>query len=76
MCASSMGLLENLRPKYAAILRRIDIEGESIGEAALNLGLSTNNAKVRIIARETRSGGVDSIRACQACDDDAAAVAT
>lgn len=81
VCACSMGLLDNLRSEYAAIVRRIDIEGESISEAAAHLGLSENNAKVRIhrarkaLRRALLSQcGSDSLRACQDCDcDDAPA---
>lgn len=79
VCACSMGLLDNMRSEYAAIVRRIDIEGESIGEAAAHLGLSENNAKVRIhrARKALRQAllsqcGSDSFRTCQDCDCDAA----
>ncbi|AKU94946.1 DNA-directed RNA polymerase specialized sigma subunit, sigma24-like [Labilithrix luteola] len=79
VCACSMGMLDDVRPEYAAILRRVDIEGESMAEAASHLGLSVGNAKVRLhrarkALREELLArcGSDSVRACQdcSCDDE------
>jgi RNA polymerase sigma factor (sigma-70 family) len=78
-CACSLGLLEDIRPEYAAIVRRIDIEGEPLADAAARLGITVGNAKVRLhrarkVLREEllRRCGTDSSRACQdcSCDDD------
>lgn len=77
VCACSMGMLDSIRPEYAAILRRIDIEGESMSEAATQLGLSVGNTKVRLhrarkaLREELLSRcGSDSVRACQDCSCD------
>lgn len=79
VCACSMGMLDNIRSEYAAILRRIDIEGESMTEAATHLGLSVGNTKVRLhrarkaLREELLSRcGSNSVRACQdcSCDDE------
>ncbi|MCW5832582.1 MAG: sigma-70 family RNA polymerase sigma factor [Labilithrix sp.] len=80
VCACSMGMLDDLRPEYAAILRRIDVDGESTAEAATHLGISVGNAKVRLhrarkALREELLArcGTNSVRACRdcSCDDDA-----
>jgi RNA polymerase sigma-70 factor (ECF subfamily) len=74
VCACSLGMLDDIRPEYAAILKRIDIEGESMAEAATNLGLTVNNTKVRLhrarkALREALLShcGASSARACQDC---------
>lgn len=81
VCACSLGMLDDIRPDYAAILRRVDIEGESMADAAAHLGLSLANTKVRLHrARKALRDellarcGSDSVRACQdcSCDDEVA----
>lgn len=47
-CACSLGQLEHIRPEYAEILRRVDIEEQSLSEAAEALGVTVNNAGVRL----------------------------
>ncbi len=47
-CACSLGVLDELRPEYADVLRRVDIEEASLDEAAASLGITPNNAKVRL----------------------------
>lgn len=78
ICGCSMGVMEKLRPEYATMLRRVDIDEESIENVAASLHISTNNAKVRLhrarkaLRDELLSWcGTDSVRACQdcACDD-------
>jgi RNA polymerase sigma factor (sigma-70 family) len=47
-CACALGLLDGLRPDYADILRRVDLEDESLEQAAAALGITPNNAGVRL----------------------------
>ncbi len=47
-CACSLGLLERVRPEHAAVLRRVDLDEEPIAEVARVLGVTTNNATVRL----------------------------
>ncbi len=77
-CACSLGLLERVRPEYATVLRRIDLDEEPIVEVARSLGVTTNNATVRL--HRARGAlrkllqdacGTDSVKACAdcACDE-------
>lgn len=73
-CECSIRLLDTLTPSYAAILRRVAIEGAEIAEAADELQISTNNAMVRLSrARQAlrerlmEHCGVSSVRACLSC---------
>ena len=47
-CACSLGQLERLRPEYAEILRRVDLDDEPLPAAAAALGITVNNATVRL----------------------------
>lgn len=47
-CACSLGLLGRLRPDYQEMLRRVDIDEEPIVSVAASLGITTNNATVRL----------------------------
>lgn len=77
MCACSLGQLERLRPEYADILRHVDIEEQPLSEAAVALGITPNNAGVRLhrarkALREELQAfcGVESMRACLDCGCD------
>lgn len=48
LCACLDGLLPTLKPDYAEMLRRVDLQGESVGEAGRAAGLTANNAAVRL----------------------------
>ncbi|MGB8332050.1 MAG: sigma-70 family RNA polymerase sigma factor [Polyangiales bacterium] len=48
ICQCVGGLVGTLKPSYAEILRRVDLEGVSIAQVARELGTSANNAGVRI----------------------------
>lgn len=48
VCASSLGLLGEVRPEYAEILQRVDIDEQELAEAAQALGITRNNAAVRL----------------------------
>jgi RNA polymerase sigma-70 factor (ECF subfamily) len=74
VCACSLGVLETLRPEYADILRRVDLDGAPVGQTASQLGIDANNAKVRLhrARKAMRQAlvsfcGTDSLRACLVC---------
>lgn len=48
ICACLNRLLPSLRPNYADLLRRIDLEGESPQQVAAALNISPNNLTVRL----------------------------
>lgn len=77
VCACSLGVLGTLRSEYAEILRRVDVDEESLDDAARAVGITPNNAKVRLHrARKALRGallsfcGTDSARACASCGCD------
>ena len=77
ICACSLGQLEHIRPEYADILRHVDIEEQPLSEAAAALGITPNNASVRLhrarkALREQLQSfcGVSSMRACLNCGCD------
>lgn len=74
VCGCSLGVLDTLHTAYAEILRRVDIDEESLEDAARALATTPNNAKVRLHrARKTLRAALlsycktDSVRACQSC---------
>ena len=48
VCACMRRLLPSLKPEYADILRRVDLEERPLGEVARELGITPNNAGVRL----------------------------
>ena len=48
VCACLDSLLEEMRPAYADLIRRIDLEGEAPAAVARDLKLTTNNLTVRL----------------------------
>lgn len=48
LCKCTVGLLRSLRSDYADILRRVDVEGESLSDVARASGITANNATVRL----------------------------
>ncbi len=48
VCTCMRTLLPNLKPEYAEMLTRIDLEGLSLDQVAASLGITTNNATVRL----------------------------
>jgi len=48
ICACVRDVIPTLKPEYADILRRADLEEGSLAEAAHHLGLTVNNATVRL----------------------------
>jgi RNA polymerase sigma factor (sigma-70 family) len=77
-CACALGLLEALRPEYADIVKRVDLDDQSVDQVAVTLGISANNASVRLHRARARlradlqalcGPGPDPARApCGACD--------
>lgn len=73
-CACALGLLPRLRPEYAEILRRVDLDDERAVDVARDLGISPDNAAVRLhrarkALRDKLAGccKVQSMRACFEC---------
>lgn len=48
VCACVTGLVETLKPAYAAAIRRVDLEGTSVAAFAGEIGITANNAAVRL----------------------------
>jgi RNA polymerase sigma factor (sigma-70 family) len=73
-CGCSLGQLDRLRPEYAELIRRVDLDDEPLAVAAAAIGITTNNATVRLHrARKAlrdllrKACGTDSIRSCLDC---------
>lgn len=73
-CACSLGLLAGLRPEYRAMLEQVDLEDRSLRDVAADLGITTNNATVRLhrarrALRDALAGhcNTTSVRECQDC---------
>ena len=74
LCGCSVALLDSLPPQYAEMLRRIDVDGEALGDVAATLGTTVNNVTVRLHRarkalrdRLRETCGTTSIRRCQDC---------
>ncbi len=66
VCACLGALLAGLRPAYAELIRRVDIEGEPAAAVARELGVTSNNLTVRLHrARQALKAGLE--RACGIC---------
>ena len=79
LCKCGVRLLDKLRPAYAEVVRRVDVDGEDAAVVARALGISIDNLRVRLHrARATLRNdvqgycGVSSHRPCLdcACDGD------
>ncbi|MEM7136033.1 MAG: sigma-70 family RNA polymerase sigma factor [Myxococcota bacterium] len=73
-CDCSIFQARNIHPNYAEVLSLVDIQGVTIAEAAEALGISANNASVRLhrarkALRESmlEHCGVTSLRDCADC---------
>lgn len=68
VCACVGEIARTLKPEYADALRQIDVEGVAVKDYAAQLGISSNNAGVRVFrAREALRKQV--ARACGTCAD-------
>lgn len=75
VCECLHTLLPTLKPEYAEILRRADLEEEPLAAVASSLGITLNNATVRLHrARQAlkrqleRSCGTCAVHGCLDCD--------
>ena len=66
LCRCVDALVDNLEPSYAEIIRRVDLEGEPLRSYADRIGISANNAGVRI-HRARKALGRQLARACGTC---------
>jgi RNA polymerase sigma factor (sigma-70 family) len=48
VCACVMSLMETLKPEYAAAIKRVDLEGAPVVDFAREVGITANNAAVRL----------------------------
>lgn len=68
VCKCVAELASTLKPEYAEALRRIEVDGISVKEYAMQLGISSSNAGVRVFrAREALRKQV--VRSCGTCAD-------
>jgi RNA polymerase sigma factor (sigma-70 family) len=68
VCQCVARMAETLKPEYAEVVRRIDVEGMSVKDFAEAIGISAGNAAVRAFrAREALRNQV--IRSCGTCAD-------
>lgn len=66
VCRCVSGLLGTLKPEYGSLLERVELEEQSVVDAARDLGITANNAAVRLHrARQALRRRV--IQACGAC---------
>lgn len=66
VCQCVARLADNLKPEYADALRRIEVEGVSVKDYAVEAGITSNNAAVRVFrAREALKKQV--VRSCGTC---------
>jgi len=48
VCACVLRLVDTLKPEYAAAIRRVDLEGATVVDFGREIGISANNAGVRL----------------------------
>lgn len=66
VCECVSALLPSLRPDHADVLRRVELDGDSVAEAARKLGITAGNAAVRV--HRARAALAQRLRAvCGAC---------
>jgi RNA polymerase sigma factor (sigma-70 family) len=66
LCRCIGKLATSLKPEYAAVIRRVDVDGISVGDFAEEAGITANNASVRLHrAREALRRSVAS--SCGTC---------
>ncbi len=66
VCRCVARLSDTLKPEYAAALRRVELDGVSVRDYASEVGITPNNAAVRLFrARETLRKRV--VRWCGSC---------
>ena len=48
VCACVGALVETLKPEYATVIKRVDLDGAAVSEFAREVGITANNAGVRL----------------------------
>lgn len=70
LCTCLEGVVDTLKPAQTALLRRVDLGGESVQDAARTLGISANNASVTLHrARQELRSRLEAV--CGDCADGA-----
>ena len=68
VCLCLYRLLPTLRPEYAEMIRRVDLEEELRSVAAADLGMTSNNLSVRLYrARQALRRGLEEL--CLTCPE-------
>ena len=68
VCACVASLLDTLKPEYAAVLRRVELDGVPVRDFAAEAGITANNAAVRVYrARQALRRQLQ--RCCRTCAD-------
>lgn len=77
VCACAAGLLDDVRPAYQEVVRRVDVNGEVPDVVAVDLGITIENLHVRlhrarrVLKRDVQHCcGVSSLRPCLDCTCD------
>lgn len=66
LCACMGEVLSSLKPEYAQIIRLVDLEERNVGHVAAEVGITPNNAAVRL-HRGRKALGQELRRSCGAC---------
>jgi RNA polymerase sigma-70 factor (ECF subfamily) len=71
LCACFEKLLPTLKPAQAELLRRVELQGESVGRVAIALGITANSASVTLhrARAELRKRLVDFCGDCACLED-------
>ena len=48
VCVCVAALVETLKPEYATVIKRVDLDGAAVSEFAREVGITANNAGVRL----------------------------
>jgi RNA polymerase sigma-70 factor (ECF subfamily) len=68
ICRCILGLADTLKPEYATVLRRVEVEGMAVQDFAAEAGITANNAGVRLFrAREALRTRLQA--SCRTCAD-------
>jgi RNA polymerase sigma-70 factor (ECF subfamily) len=68
VCGCVRGLIDTLKPEYAAAIKRVDLDGMSVQAFAAEAGISANNAGVRLHrAREALHRQL--VKSCGTCTE-------
>jgi RNA polymerase sigma-70 factor (ECF subfamily) len=74
VCGCVLGLMETLKPEYAAVLKEVELEEKPLTDYAKRVGITPGNAAVRVHrAREAlrkqviRTCGICGVHGCEDC---------